>query len=314
MSEEIFDVIVVGGGPAGLSAALVLGRCRRKVLVVDEGKPRNAASRALHGYLSRDGMAPADFLQVSRQQLERYECVRQIRGRIEAIEPFDGRFAAIDRDGVRLVGRMVLLATGLVDQLPEIDGIHECYGISIHPCPLCDGWEHRDEPLAVIGGDAAAAGLAEELLLWSDDVVMCTNGPHGLDRSKLEKLAALGIRVEVQPIRRLEGDHGHLRQIVFSDGSMMGRRGAFLFPGQVQRSDFAERLGCKMSQEEPVVECALNGGTSVPGVYVVGNSSGGVQMILAAAAEGMEAALAINNALLEADHRARRRNHSGHRR
>jgi len=306
MSEALYDAVIVGGGPAGLSAALILGRCRRRVLVVDEGRPRNAASHALHGYLSRDGMCPAEFLEVSRQQLAAYDCVRFERGRVGAIERGDKCFKATSEDGREWVGRMILLATGLVDILPEIQGIRDFYGTSVHPCPLCDGWEHRDKPLAVLGADGSAVGLAEELMLWSKDVVLCTNGEALSNNDDALALRASGVQIEERQIRCMEGSSGSLERIVFTDGSALARAAAFFFPSQYQRSDLAQRLGCRTAGEEPMVECAQDGCSSIPGVYVIGNSSGGVQLIIAAAAEGMYAAVAINNALLDADSAAKR--------
>jgi thioredoxin reductase len=176
-----YDVLIVGGGPAGLSAALVLGRARRRVLVLDAGTPRNAASQALHGFLSRDGIAPSELLRISREQLEKYETIHLLTARVEDGVCAEDGFEVTTANGRRFRGRKLILAMGVVDALPSIEGLRELYGRSVFHCPYCDGWEVRDQPLAVYGqSDALGGGLALELLLWSRDVVMCTDGPSAL--------------------------------------------------------------------------------------------------------------------------------------
>src|SRR5688572_1183147 len=159
------DVIIVGGGPAGLSAALVLGRCRRKVLLVDAGEPRNARSSALHGYLTRDGIRPLDLLQIGRDELRKYE-IEFRQGRVDDVEPAAGGFRVSLAGGRTVDALMVLIASGVRDHLPDIPGLDDCFGLTVHHCPYCDGWEVRDRTLAVIGQPAAAAALALSLLTW----------------------------------------------------------------------------------------------------------------------------------------------------
>src|ERR1044072_4531742 len=167
MSEKLFDVIIVGAGPAGLSAAQILGRCRRDVLVCDAGHPRNAASHALHGYLTRDGLAPAEFLRIARDELQRYETVELRQAEVVDADAVADGFAVKLASGETLKSRKLLLATGVRDELPNIDGVSEFYGPSVFHCPYCDGWEPRDQPLAVSGRGENGSGLALELLLWS---------------------------------------------------------------------------------------------------------------------------------------------------
>src|SRR5687767_12385523 len=143
----MYDVIIVGGGPAGLSAALVLGRCRRTVLVIDQGKPRNAAAQAMHGYLTRDGINPSDLLHLARRELRRYG-VEFRRDEVTQAKRQRDRFEVVTHKRERFRSRKLLLATGIRDQLPRIEGLTELYGISVHHCPYCDGWEWRDRALA----------------------------------------------------------------------------------------------------------------------------------------------------------------------
>jgi hypothetical protein len=173
---EVLDAIIIGGGPAGLSAALVLGRCLRRVLVCDAGHPRNEPARIFNGFLSRDGSTPAEFLQICRDQLRRYETIEFRKVKVVDVEREDCRFTAILETGERVAGRMLLLATGLVDELPQIENFRQFYGSTVHNCPYCDGWECRNQPIAVIGGNQDSVDLAIELLLWSKDLVLCTNG------------------------------------------------------------------------------------------------------------------------------------------
>jgi thioredoxin reductase len=300
-APSILDVIIVGGGPAGLSAALVLGRCRRRAIVFDAGHPRNEASRAMHGYLSRDGISPSDFLKIGREQLAPYDTIELRHAKVVNVERGDNRFTATVEGGERISARMLLLATGLVDELPKIEGFRQFYGVSAHNCPYCDGWEHRDQPLAVVGGNKEAADLALELLLWSKDVVLCTNGATECDPAALDQLEGNGVRTIDTPITRLVGTDGKLERIQFSDGTQIARSALFFSPGQHQRSHLSEQLGCEFCEDEACIKCDENAATCVPGVYAAGNASAGVQLVIAAAAEGMQAAFSINTALLEAD-------------
>jgi thioredoxin reductase len=297
---EVLDAIVIGGGPAGLSAALVLGRCLRRVLVCDAGHPRNEPARIFNGFLSRDGSTPAEFLQICRDQLRRYETIEFRKVKVVDVERGDCRFTAILETGERVAGRMLLLATGLVDELPQIENFRQFYGSTVHNCPYCDGWECRGQPIAVTGCNQESLDLAIELLLWSKDLVLCTNGALTVDRKAVETTKRLGIRIIDTPIALLEGAGDTLEGIRFTDGSFLPRSALFFSPGQYQRSPLAEQLGCEFCEGNNI-QCGENTATNIPGVYAAGNASRGVQLVIAAAAEGMQAAFAINSALLDAD-------------
>jgi len=297
---ETLDAIVIGGGPAGLSAALVLGRCLRRVLVCDAGHPRNEPARIFNGFLSRDGSTPAEFLQICRDQLRRYETIEFRKVKVVDVEREDCRFTAILETGERVAGRMLLLATGLVDELPQIENFRQFYGSTVHSCPYCDGWECRGQPIAVIGCNQESLDLAIELLLWSKDLVLCTNGALTVDRKAVETIKRLGIRIIETPIALLEGAGDTLEGIRFTDGSFLPRSALFFSPGQYQRSPLGAKLGCEFC-EDNCIQCGENTATNIPGVYAAGNASRGVQLVIAAAAEGMQAAFAINSALLDAD-------------
>lgn len=295
------DVVIVGGGPAGLSAALVLGRCLRRVLVCDAGHPRNEAAKVFNGYLSRDGSNPAEFLRISREELRRYETVALRTVMVVDVERGHDRFTAVLDSGERISARMVLLASGITDELPCIEGLRPLFGKSVFTCPYCDGWESRGQPLGVLGGDNEAANLALELLLWSSDVILCANGPLTCEASAREQLADRGVTVITSAIRALEGEGEALKGIRFADGTFLPRAVMFFAPRQQMRSPLAERLGCEFCEEEGCVKCGEDAATCVPGVYAAGNASRGVQLVIAAVAEGTLAAVAMNNALLETD-------------
>ena len=296
----MYDVIIVGGGPAGLSAALMLGRSRRRVLVCDTGRPRNAASRAMHGFLSRDGMAPQEFLAIARDQLSQYDTVEVRRAEVvEAACRPDARFHVALADGSRLTARKLLIATGVVDNLPQIPGFAELYGRSVFHCPYCDGWEVRDRPLAVYGRGARGLGLSLELTGWSRDLVLCTDGPAEIDAEGLARLARNGIRLREERVVRLDGRET-LERVVFESGEPLARHALFFTTGQTQQSTLAVNLGCEFN-EKGTVRTGKYESTHLPGLYVAGDASRAVQWVVVAAAEGAEAAFAINTDLLRED-------------
>src|SRR5688572_13821611 len=299
--QRKYDVIIVGAGPAGLSAALMLGRCRRSVVVFDNGKPRNARSRALHGYLTRDGIAPADFLRLARDELVKYPSVRIRDQEIAAAEcrPGDG-FVVTLESGETMAARKLLLATGVVDNLPEIPGFREFHGRSVFHCPYCDGWELCDQPLAIYGRGARGVGLSLELTAWSRDLVLCTDGPAEIEPDDRVRLARNGIAVREERVSALEGADGVLSRVVFDNAPPLERRALFFTTGQYQRSDLLERLGCEFN-EKGTVPTGKYETTHLPGLFVAGDASRAVQWVVVAASEGAEAAFAINTDLLKED-------------
>jgi thioredoxin reductase len=288
----------VGGGPAGLSAALMLGRCRRRVLVCDAGEPRNRWSHAVHGFLTRDGTPPAALLRLAREDLRLYETVDLRTTCVVDATRDDHGFEVRCADGATHRARKLLLATGVVDELPDIAGLRELYGRSVHHCPYCDGWEWRDQPVGVYGRGDAGAGLALGLTVWTSDLILCTDGPAVCSDRMRERLERLGIPVREGRVLRLEGRDGQLERIVFADGEVEERHALFFATGQRQASDLPARLGCRFT-EEGAVDTGKCEATDVPGLYVCGDASREAQFVAVAAAEGSEAGMAINKALLE---------------
>jgi thioredoxin reductase len=298
--DSILDVVIVGAGPAGLSAALILGRCRRRVVVFDAGHPRNQASHALHGYLTRDGIEPAELRRIGREQLRQYETIELISAEVTAAKRVADGFEVTVDDHRKVYSRKLLLTTGVVDHLPEIDGLLPLYGKSVFHCPYCDGWEQRDQPIAVYGRTHHGSGLALELTGWSKDLVLCTDGPADLSADEHQKLARLNIAVREERIVRLEGTDGQLERIVFASGEALERHAMFFNTGQDQHCDLAEKLGCEFTERGAVWTGEFEK-TNVSGLYVAGDASRAVQLAIVAAAEGAEAAFAINKSLIKED-------------
>ena len=290
----MFDVIVVGGGPAGLSAALMLGRCRRSVLLCDAGDPRNRRSRALHGYLTRDGIAPADFNALGRAELAQY-AVEFRHLPVRDAKPREGGFDVSLADARTERARFLLIATGVADDLPAIDGLRECYGTSVFHCPYCDGWEWRDRRIAVIGRGGHGAALALSLRTWSADIVLCTNETR-VPKDNLERLHRHGVRIRARRIARIDHEQGMLRAIVFADGTAADRDVVFFSSSEHPQCDIAVNLGC-IFNNRGTVNTGRMCETNVPGVFVAGDASKDAQFVAVAAAEGIKAAVAINEAL-----------------
>lgn len=300
MRGDTRDVIIVGAGPAGLSAALILGRCLRRVLVCDAGQPRNAAAHELHGFLTRDAIPPAELLRLGREQLKRYDTIELLQTTVVDATRVGGQFEVSVSDGRRLRSRKLLLATGVVDDVPDIEGLKPLYGRSVFHCPYCDGWEVRHEPVAIYGQGRNGLGLALELTAWSQDLVLCTNGPPKLSPDNVKRLERHRIRLRAEPIARLEGSNGVLERIVFTTGDALPRRALFFSTGQRQQSSLPAKLGCEFTRKG-AVRTGKYEATDVPGLYVAGDASRAAQLSIIAAAEGAAAAFAINTVLLAED-------------
>ena len=301
-ADRHYDVVVVGGASAGLSAALVLGRSRRRTMVLDTGEPRNTPSSGVQSFFSRDGILPKELLRIGREQLTPYPSVELRSARATGARVEDGGFEVSLDDGSNVRARKLLLATGVTDELPEKPGFEQFWGRGIYHCPYCHGWEVRDRPLAVLARGEDALERAPRIRNWSRDVVVCSDGPLGLDEEGRNKLSALGIGVREEKIARLEGGDGLLRRIVFEDGSELVREALFFMPPQRQSSELAEILGCEVGQMGPapciVKNDPMTKETTVPGVYVAGDAGSSMQQAILAASSGAMAAISINHALI----------------
>ena len=297
-----YDVLIIGAGSAGLSAALTLGRCLRRVLLADGGPPRNECSPGVHGFLSRDGIRPAELLRLGHEQLRPYDTVEVQCLHIDALVREGRGFAATghgtaDDAPVAVTARRVLLATGVADILPPLPGFRELWGRGVLHCPYCHGWQVRGQPLAVYGQGRIVTGLALLISRWSPDVVVVTDGPGHLTPNARRRLRRHRIGLREEPVARLVGSPTRdLRCVEFADGSVLERTALVLHAPQHQRSPLAAGPGAQLTRSGAVrVNSSLQ--TSVPGLYAAGDTTPGTQQALLAAAGGNRAAILINESL-----------------
>ncbi len=304
----ILDVVVIGGGPAGLNAALLLGRCRRSVLVLDAGRPRNERSRWVGGFLSRDGTVPAELRRLGREELARYPSVMLRDGcEVTSARAQGGGFEIVIGGQERVRSRKLILATGLMDDVPDFPGAAAFHGRGVYPCPYCDGWEHRDEPILAYGRGRQGRGMALELTPWSDAVTLLTDGPSELPVAERDELAGCGIDVVEDRIAALEGDPdgAGLERVRLESGLVLERRALFYAFDGCRTSPLVTELGCELS-DTGAVETGHCERTNVPGLYVAGDASRRVKFAIVAAAEGAMAAFGVNTELLKETVRAAR--------
>ncbi len=268
------------------------------MLLCDSGRPRNAVSRALHGFLTRDGVRPRELVAIGRRQLARYR-VELVRGEVIDARRTNPGFEVVLANGRRASARALLIATGVVDRLPPVEGVDELYGRRIFHCPYCDAWEVSDRPLAVYGRGRSGMGLALSLRTWSGDVVLVSNGSARLRASERRRLAKNGVRIVEKKISAFEPRRNGLA-VVFSGGERLARAALFFSTGQEPACDLPRRLGCRFTRKGAVKTNRLEE-TGVPGLYVAGDASRDVQLAIVAAAEGAKAAFAMNVAMQKED-------------
>lgn len=268
---DILDVIIVGGGPAGLNAAVVLGRCRRKVLVFDTMQHRNRYSHGMHNYLTRDDILPSDFINICHQEIEKYDVQLIKRKVLKAQKNEDKIFVVKDENGTIYHSKKLLIATGLTDTVPDIEGFKELYGKSVFHCPYCDGWEVRDKQLGVYARDKDGSELALALKGWSAKVKLYTDGKNPLKAHQKEKLEANDIPIIKLPIARIEGQDGQLQNIVFKNGETDACDALFFVNGYTQQCNLAETFDCEISGKGVVITNRFQQ-TSTAGLYVAGDA------------------------------------------
>ena len=264
-----YDAVIVGGGPAGLSAALVLGRATKRVLLVDDDRPANAVSEGVGGLLGHDRVKPADLRDSGRRQLEEHASVDIRHGAVEDVERIRDGFVVRPTDGPPVRAHAIVLAHGLRYDPPPLPGIEALWGRSVFHCAFCDGWEVRDRPLAFHGSGPEAVRSALVLAGWSNDVVLCTDGAPD-PGSTLP--AASGVRVRTEPIARLAGNDGRLEQIEFTHGPAERREALFVTTRRDQPNGLAAALGCELTEAGTILTDA-DGRTNVPGVYAAGDAA-----------------------------------------
>lgn len=288
MVSDSYDAVVVGGGPAGLSATTWLGRYRRRVVMLDAGEPRNRWTDQTHGYLSSDPVSPDELVARARRDLDNYPSVELRDGRVDGVRGQAGAFVVSTANGE--VGcRRLVLATGVRDVFPDVDGFFEHYGAGAFHCPSCDGYEAKDRQVVAIGWSEQITDFALGLLQWASSVTILTDGRRFEgDESARRRLRSGGVDVVEGTVRAMEGSRGDLRAVVLDDGARLPCQLAFFSIAHEPVTDLGQQLGCALDDDGylRVDECAR---TSVAGVFAAGDVTPGLQLVQVAAAKGTEA-------------------------
>lgn len=296
LKEKFWDVIVIGGGPAGLSAAMVLSRSRRTVLILDEARQRNLRSHGLHNFLTRDGILPPDFLALAHEELSSYP-ISYVRSRaIKAVKDYN-RFIISDDSGKEHAAKKILLATGVTDNIPSIPGMEELWGSAVFHCPFCDGFECKESHVGLYSHKHNGFGMAIALSHLSKKVSLFTDGAFYLKPAQKEQLSKKGIDVFTRKISRLIHENGTLRGVELTDGREVPCSSMFTNHGFRVNRSLLDQLGCRSTKKGAAVT-NRHQQTNVPGVYVAGDASIDMHFVIVASAEGVKAAVAIHNNLL----------------
>ncbi|GIN91229.1 pyridine nucleotide-disulfide oxidoreductase [Siminovitchia terrae] len=295
MELAMIDCAIIGAGPAGLNASLVLGRARRSVALFDNNTNRNRKTQESHGFLTRDGIKPAEFRELSLNELKKYPYVQHFQTTVSNIVKLpNGSFKVTTSDNTIFVAEKVLLATGIQEVFPDIPNVKQCYGKSLFSCPYCDGWELSNKKLLIIAeNEDSALHLSKLLYHWSNDLVLATNGT-AISSDAMEELARNDITVVNDPIKRINNVDGYLTNVEFESNLKIEISFGFVAPSFIRSNQFAETLGCELQKNGTIV-LDDGGRTSVKNLYAAGETAGmSASSLVIAASEGNKAAVAMN--------------------
>ena len=298
--KMLFDCAIIGGGPAGLNAALVLGRARRNTILFDNNNARNAVTQESHGFITRDGIKPKEFREIAHREIGKYPSVMYEKKLITSVSKNDPLFELHTSENDIFQSKTIIISTGLKDNLPSIENISDYYGKSLFNCPYCDGWELRDKPLVVIIDEQVQGfHFIQTIYNWSKDLVVCTNGKPFQNSKQKRLILNKGIKIMENKIKTFVGKIGQIEKVVFENGESVIRKGGFVLPQLSQSSDFAKELGCENNSLGGISTDSY-GRTNIQGVYAAGDASiiAPAQLIIAAA-EGLQAAVGVNRDLIE---------------
>ncbi|WP_080848902.1 NAD(P)/FAD-dependent oxidoreductase [Cytobacillus gottheilii] len=298
----MLECIIIGGGPAGLNAALVLGRARRQTVLFDNNDARNKVTHESHGFITRDGVTPKEFREAAHNDIFKYPSVKiEKETIIEVYKEENGLISVKTADGQIITSKKLIFATGLKERLPNVEGVREFYGKSLFSCPYCDGWEQRDQPLVLISENAHAVHMAKMIYQWSKDLIICTNGNTIISEEDKLVFERKGILVREEKIARLHGAEGKLEKVIFEDGHEILRTGGFVTTELYQGNQFGASLGCASNENGGIIVDAL-GKTNITGVFAAGDTSfSGPSQLIIAASEGVRAAAGVNSELTMAE-------------
>ncbi|WP_315795576.1 NAD(P)/FAD-dependent oxidoreductase [Paenibacillus sp. BIC5C1] len=294
--DQKMDVLIIGGGPAGLNAALVLGRARKHVVVIDDERPRNWVTRETHGFLTRDGASPREFREVAKEQISAYPSVHFEGDTATSVTGTDGDFQVTTAQGVVYRTKKILFAVGKKDLPLDISGLKEVYGKSAFVCPYCDGWELRDQRLVIIVNGAKAFHMAKTISGWTSQFTICTNGPDELTDEQRDELKQHGVPIWDSPIQSIESSDGMVQQVVLEDGTKISCTGIFFGPKLTAGSELPQTIGCEVTDAGTVVVDDF-GKTTVPGLFSAGDAASELYQAITAASLGALTAVTINSEL-----------------
>lgn len=299
-ADQAFDVIIIGGSYAGLAAGMSLGRSLRKVLILDAGQPCNHQTPRSHNFLTQDGQAPAQIAATALAQVLQYPTVQLREVWATSAQEVSEGFRINTMEGQIFQAKKLLLATGIKDQMPNVPGFAESWGISVLHCPYCHGYEVRQQELGVLANGEIAFEMARLIEHWSSALTLFTNGPLNMEKAHVEKLQAKNIRMIETPIRALEHQAGYLHSIHFADGSSHALSTLFARIPFTQSSTIPQQLGCALT-EQGYIEVNEFKATSVPGVFAAGDNSSPMRAVAAAVAAGTMAGAMINHKFIAED-------------